>query len=87
MIRGGITILAKTNRISNAANANEIDLDLIGNADEIDLELILESISEMHQGPVYNSFLDTDEKTALSASDMQQEEFGDYSYMANNRKD
>lgn len=49
--------------------------------------MILKSMGEKYQGPVYNSFLDTDEKTALSASEMQQEEFGDYSYMANNRKE
>ena len=54
-------------------------------ADEIDLELIAEALNEEYGEPVYNSFLDTDEETPLSAREMQQEEFNEYSYMANNR--
>lgn len=53
---------------------------------EIDIESILEELLNEEQEPVYNSFLDTNEKTPLSAKEMQKEEFGGFSYMANNRK-
>lgn len=55
-------------------------------ADEIDLEIILDNIDKDFAQPIHNSFLDTDERTAYSAWEMAQEEFGRYSYMANNRK-
>ena len=72
--RGGVIILME--KVSTC----------VAEEDEIDLEFILELMNEGQKEPVYNSFLDTDEKTPLSAKEMQQEEFGGFSYMANNRR-
>lgn len=53
------------------------------------MELILQNLkknNKINENPIYNSFLDTDEKTALSARELHHEEFDYYGYMANNRK-
>lgn len=71
ILRGGVIILTETNHTEET--------------DEVDLELIVKLIKEKHSKAIDNSFLNTNEKTALSESEMQREEFSKFSYMAGNR--